>query len=229
MPVIRDSSLSLETSEVLRREGVREHYRLRGEIAASLHELLASVKNGHLLKPAIAYEFYPITGVRHDQLSLGGSAALRGSLLTSVLAEAKELTAVVCTIGPELEEKATDYFAKNEPLLGLLLDGIGSAAVDSLTQEVCRFTTHEASSRGYQASSPISPGMPGFPISEQWQVLELVPAAEIGVSLTPSGIMVPRKSASMVIGIGLQMMTWTQAEVCAHCNLKKTCLYRANA
>jgi len=42
---------------------------------------------------------------------------------------------------------------------------------------------HEASSRGYQSSNPLNPGMPGFPISEQWQMLELVPAEEIGVSL----------------------------------------------
>jgi hypothetical protein len=68
--------------------------------------------------------------------------------------------------------------------------------------------------------------MPGFPISEQWRLFELVPAEEIGVSLTPYGIMIPRKSISMVIGIGLQMTIWTQAEVCARCNLKETCLYR---
>ncbi len=57
------------------------------------------------------------------------------------------------------------------------------------------------------ASSPLSPGMPGFAILEQWQVFQLVSAEEIGVSLTSSGIMVPRKSVSMVIGIGPQMTT----------------------
>jgi len=38
--------------------------------------------------------------------------------------------------------------------------------------------------------------------------------------------MVPRKSISMVIGIGPQMTTWTKAEACASCNLSKTCRYR---
>jgi len=86
--------------------------------------------------------------------------------------------------------------------------------------------TAEASSRGYQASSPISPGMPGLSITEQWQLLKMVPAQKIGVSLTSSGTMVPRKSASMVIGIGPQMKTWTRAEVCGRCSLAKTCPYR---
>jgi hypothetical protein len=71
--------------------------------------------------------------------------------------------------------------------------------------------------------------MPGFPITEQWQMLNLVPAGEIGVSLTPIGMMMPRKSISMVIGMGSEMPTWTQAEVCARCNLRKTCPYKIHA
>jgi len=226
MPVIRGMSLSLDENEVLRREGIRQRSTLRLEIATVLHGLLASVDDLNLLEPAMAYESYRITEVRHDRLCLEGNVALRGSLLPSVVPQAKELAAVICTIGPKLEKEATDYFGKSEPLRGLLLDGIGSAAVDSLAQEVCRFMRHKASSRGYQTSSPLNPGMPGFPISEQWQMLKLVPAEEIGVSLAASGTMVPCKSISMVIGIGLQMTTWTQAEGCACCILNKTCRYR---
>jgi hypothetical protein len=94
------------------------------------------------------------------------------------------------------------------------------------TKEVCRFMMAEASSRGSQASSPISPGMPGLPIKEQWKLFEMVPTRDIGVSLTSAGIMVPRKSASMVIGMGPHMKTWTRTEVCAHCSLRETCAYR---
>jgi len=229
MPVKRNIPLSLEMNEVLRREGLREYSKLRPEMKALIRELLASMKNDHLLEPAIAYEIYSITEVRRDQLSLEGDVAVHGQLLPSILPDAKELAVVVCTIGPALEKQVKEYFDKKEPLRGVLLDGIGSAAVDSLAEEACKFTTGEALSRGYQASSPISPGMLGFPISEQWQLFELVPAEEIRVSLTPLGIMVPRKSVSMVIGIGPQMATWTRKEVCARCNLKKTCPYKIRA
>jgi hypothetical protein len=108
----------------------------------------------------------------------------------------------------------------------MLLDGIGSAAVDSLAEEFCGFVTNEASSRGYEAGGPINPGMPGFPITAQWRLLELVPAQEIGVSLTSSGMMIPRKSVSMVMGIGPQMAKWSRAEVCARCSLRETCHYK---
>ena len=111
----------------------------------------------------------------------------------------------------------------------LLETAVGSASTDTLTQEVCRLTRHGASLRGYQTSSPLSPGRPSFPLSEQWQLFKLVPAEEIGVRLNSTGFMVPRKSTSMVIGIGSQMTTWTEAEACARCNLSKTCRYRIRA
>jgi len=226
MPVIRDIPLSLKTSEVLRREGFSGYSKVRPEIKSLITELLAGVEKAHLLEPAVAYEIYPITEMSHSQVSLKGNLVLQCSLLFSLLPQAKELAIAVCTIGPRLEKQVTDYTNRGEPLRGMLLDGIGSAAVDSLTQEVCKFITSEASSRGYQASSPISPGMPGLPITEQWQLLEMVPAREVGISLTPLAIMSPRKSTSMVIGIGPQMKTWTQAEVCGRCNLRRTCPYK---
>ena len=229
MPIVSDISLTLEMNQVLRREGIREYSNLKPVIKNLISELLVSVRKLHLLEPAIAYEIYSVTEMNQDQLCLKGNVALHSPLFPSVLREAKELAAVVCTIGPKLETKVADYFAQNDPLRAILLDGIGSAAVDSLTQEVCKFMIYEASSCGYQASSSLSPGMPGFPISEQWKLFKLVPAEQIGVSLTPSGMMVPRKSVSMVIGIGPQMPTWTKAEVCTRCSLKKTCSYRTHA
>ena len=51
-------------------------------------------------------------------------------------------------------------------------------------------------------------------------------AEEIGMSLAASALMVPRKSASMVIGLGQKMTVRERGEACARCNLSKTCLYR---
>jgi hypothetical protein len=225
LPVIRDISLRLKTGEVLRRQGFRGHSKIRPEIKSIILELLATVKSTHLLEPAVAYEYYKVTGMSPSQVSLEGDKAIHGSLLHTVFPEAKELAIMVCTIGPKLEKQVTDYSKSGETLRSTLLDGIGSAAMDMLIPEACRRIASEISSRGYQASSPVSPGWPGLPITEQWNLFELVNTQEIGVSLTSSGIMVPRKSVSMVIGIGPQMATWTQAEVCARCNLRKTCPY----
>jgi hypothetical protein len=220
MPVIRGMPLSVETGKVLRRAGFK-YARATPDIESLALELIAGVDRAHLLEPAAAYEIYSVAEVGQQLFPEAGTIA-------SLLAGAKELAVVVGTIGPGLEEGVVDCFRRGEPLRGVLLDGIGSAAIDSLTEEVYRFLASEVSSRGYEVGSPINPGMPGLPITRQWQLFEMAPAWEIGVSLTPSGIMVPRKSTSMVLGIGPQMTKWTKAEVCASCSLSQTCSYKVS-
>jgi hypothetical protein len=227
MPVIRDIPLSLKTSEVLRRQGLGGGAKIRPEIKILIQELLASVKKARLLEPAVAYEYYTVSSINGSQISLDGDKAIRGPLLPAIFPEAKELAVLLCTIGSRLEKQVTDYSKSGETMRGMILDGIGSTAVDMVTPEVLRRLASEVSSRGYEISSPVNPGMPGFPLTEQWNLLGLVKADEIGVSLTASGVLVPRKSASMVMGIGPQMTRWTAAEVCARCSLRETCHYKA--
>jgi hypothetical protein len=228
MRVVRDIPLRLKTAEVLRRQGLRKGARVRPEIGLLIREVLSSLKKSRLLAPAAAYEYYVVRSMSGSQISLEGDKAIRGQLLPAIFPEAKELAPVVITIGAKLEKQVTGYSRSGETLRGMILDGIGSAAVDSLAPEVLRLIASEVSSRGYQISSPVYPGMPGFPLTEQWNLLGLVNADEIGVRLTASGVLVPRKSTSMVIGIGPHMTKWTQAEVCARCSLRETCHYRVS-
>jgi len=179
------------------------YYQIRPEIRTLIRKLLAYVKKSRLLEPTIAHQTYTISEQRGQQLSLEGKPGVHDSLLSSVLHRARELAVALCTIGPGLERQITDCTSQGEPLLGVLLDSIGSAAVDSLTEEVYKLIAEEASSRGYEVSDPINAGIPNLPISRQWQLLKLVPAEEIAVSLTSSEIMVPRKSVIIVIGVGL--------------------------
>jgi hypothetical protein len=226
MPVIRDISLNLKTREVLRRQGLGKGAKVRPEIKTLIRQLLASLKKARLLEPVVAYEYYMVSSMNGSQISLEGDKAIQGPLLPAIFPEAKELAVLLCTIGPRLEKQVTDYSKSGKTMRGMILDGIGSTAVDMLALEVLRRLASEASSRGYEISSPVNPGMPGFPLTEQWNLLELVNADEIGVRLTASGVLVPRKSSSMVIGIGPKMTRWTQAEVCARCSLRESCHYK---
>jgi len=226
MPVIRDIPLSLKVGAVLRRQGLGGKARVRPEIKSLIKELLASVESNHLLELAAAYEYYTITGMSGVQISLEGDKAVHGPALPALFPEARELAVIICTIGPKLEKQASDYTQNGEALRGMLLDGIGSAAVDMLIPEVIKPIAAKVASRGYEVSSPVNPGMPGFAMTEQWNLMELSQAHQIGVSLTQSGILIPRKSVSMVVGIGTKMTRWTQAQVCARCSLRETCLYK---
>jgi len=211
---------------VLSSPAIGKKSRLTPQIEIMVRELLAVVKSSRLLKPSIAYEIYSIVKIGDDLVRLENNATLHGSLFHSVLSGARKLTVAVYTIGSELEDIVTQDFKRNESLRGALLDGIGNAALELLKERVCKLIRGEAASYGYQSSSPISPGMPGFPLSEQGRLFELVPAQEIGLVLTPPGMMVPLKSISAAIGMGPQMPTWSQTEACTRCSSGKTCPYR---
>jgi hypothetical protein len=225
MPIISEIYLNLTQDEVLRREGFRGHARVRPEMQKQISELLETVSCSSLLQPTAAYEMYDIVNMKPDKTVLNNDASVNGTLLPSTFPEAGKLAVMVCTIGPELENRVTEYSKTGETLRAMLLDGIGSAAVDILAQESCHLIAGKAREDGLQAGSPVNPGMPDLPITEQQNILDLAHAGKIGVSLTSSGIMVPRKSTSVVIAIGSNTHTWTQEEVCDRCNLRETCMY----
>jgi cobalamin-dependent methionine synthase I len=225
MPVIHDIPIQLKKIDILRRQGFRGQKKVKDKIEEVIDELLDSLEKTQLLKAAAAYETYPIVEMQSNRIILEGGGVINGELIPGTFGEAVEITTMVCTIGPGLEKQVTKHSRRGEALRGTLLDGIGSAAVDTLAQEVCRSIAREAASRGLQAGSPVNPGMPGLPITEQSNLLALANAKEIGVSLTSSGIMVPRKSTSLIISIGGKMETWSQADICRSCNLAATCPY----
>jgi hypothetical protein len=230
MPVIRNIRISLDyDEEVLRRQGLGGRAEVRPEIKKVITELLAEVNEPGLLEPAVAYAIYPIAAMPPERIALEGDKAIEGPLLPAIFPEAKELVVLIVTIGSRLEKKVTDYTKGGKALRGMVLDGLGTAAVDRLVPEAMELIAAEVAARGYEISSPVNPGMPGFSMSEQWNLLELVPAKEIGVSLSASGVLIPRKSASMVLGIGPKMTRWTQAEVCGRCSMRKSCPYRVKS
>ena len=136
------------------------------------------------------------------------------------------MESLVATIGPDLEAVVSAYFNSGRRLKALILDAMGSSTMENMRFGIRDIIGKEAAKRGYIASSPVSPGGPSWPLSEQFKLFTLAPAGEIGVYLTESGMMVPQKSTSMVFGLGEDMPTWSPTERCDMCPRGATCPYR---
>jgi hypothetical protein len=68
--------------------------------------------------------------------------------------------------------------------------------------------------------------MVGWPVSEgQRQLFDLLNWEEIGVTLLPTGMMMPRKSLTQVIGRGRDVSA--DGEPCDYCSMGERCLYRS--
>ena len=177
-----------------------------------------------LLRPVVASANFAVTEFRHERLRLGEAGHLSGPLVAEHLHAAQSVTVAVCSIGPALEEAASECFSE-DPALSVALDALGSAAVDLLGTAVCQRVDLRAEAAGLRTTVPLSPGLVGWPVAAgQRQIFALLDTAAAGVTLTGGSMMVPKKSTSMVIGIGPDVEH--AGESCDYCSMAETCRYR---
>ena len=184
----------------------------------------ALAESNHLLEPQVLVKELEVTGFSHDNLQLNEGKKISGSLVSGHLAGAKYISAVVCTVGSKIDKFATEAM-EEDIVLGLAIDGVGSAAVEALANGVCREIELEAAVKDYQSTIPLSPGMIGWGVEDgQPLIFDLLDPDEIGVKLTPSCLMVPRKSLSMIMGIGPGINSGER--ICDYCAMRETCRYQ---
>ena len=223
MTVLTDWNFTLSADDVLRGQGA-DPETVRAKKPALLKAASAALHAGFTkLRPVAAIHNAKVVEHRHERILLEGGKELVSPLAAHHLAGAKQVVLVVCTIGPELEKLASSWMDE-KPLLGLALDGLGNAAVEILAQQVCGRIGKQAQAKGLQASTPLSPGEPDWPVEVgQPQIFALLDPSQAGVTFSSGGMMIPQKSISFVIGIGSAM---AQTQLCEVCSLKETCRYR---
>ena len=184
----------------------------------ALHESLS------LLVPKVIYQEFTVEGIQHERLILQGGRKIDSKLLVQHLAGASRVIVILATIGDELEEQVSKIWDSNM-VYALALDGAGSASVEALANAACLYFEKQAAEDGLQASIPFSPGMVDWSVSDgQPQIFHLLGEAGSIVNLTPSYIMIPRKSLTMVMGIGADLKS--SGRTCDYCTMRGTCRYQ---
>ncbi len=161
----------------------------------------------------------PANGNQHVSLNLGPHA----DLMT-----AAELALVsVVTIGGELNRQVDALNKAGEFLGAYLIDSIGVVALAEVGKTVRRYAEEQAAARGWGVSAALAPGsLQGWPIEGQFDLCSLLPLDEIDVRLNESGVLVPFKSASSLIGTGRRYRSQKVGSVCRFCMRADTCWRR---
>ena len=139
---------------------------------------------------------------------------------------ASDLTVAVCTAGQPISDRVAYYQQEKRLFEGMMLSDLGSWAVDSVRQQLCRLLEEEAAQNGLRTSTPMSPGESEWSVADQEVIFQLVDGAQIGVSLTAQMVMYPLKSLSVIIGSGTQPMGIEDGDSCMFCAMKDRCRYR---
>ncbi len=221
MEIVLDLELQLERGRVLQALGVPPE---RADKQLELVEGLLP-RGRDLIEPVILYDLFPVEEVRPGEVVLK-EATLRSKGLARLWTQACEIALILCTIGPALDEQVSAYFVASDPLRGLVLDGIGTAALEELAEEACRLIAEVAKGKGWEASAPLSPGNLDWGLEEQQIFFDLLPAEEIGLRLKESYQMAPLKSLSLAMGLGEEVLPSIEESPCTYCSLGKRCRYR---
>jgi hypothetical protein len=116
-----------------------------------------------------------------------------------VFKDAEKVAICLCTIGTELEEEVKKLMKINEMTRALILDALGSEAAEEVAIQSDRKLAEKAREMNLWPSKRYSPGYGKWDVKEQRFIFKLLPAADIGVRLTDSFMMIPRKSISFRI------------------------------
>ena len=218
------SDLKLDTDAVLRGQGADPQI-IRGRRPSLVTVAGQALEKGYpLLEPRVIQRRMQVQSLRHEKLILESGFSIQGAWISSFLAPAEYVIAIICTVGEKIDQVASQVM-QNDMLLGLALDGVGSAGVESLAQLVCKQVEDLAAAEGKQTSVPLSPGMLNWSVDEGQPILfEMCSPSQIGVELNSSFMMKPRKSLSLLVGVGAHM--GIKGSSCDYCAMQGTCKYR---
>jgi hypothetical protein len=196
-----------------------------GTARATVQEALDRLPD--LISPVLTYRFYAIERVEDGAVHLASGQTLAMGAPADLLLPAEEALVAACTIGPDLDLAVQACFAQGKALLGLTLDAAGVAAVGKVIETAFRLAEERAGSRGCGVSPCLSPGsVDGWPLSGQKDLCELLPVQEIGLSLNENGLLIPYKSASLVVGMGPGYEEHAVGSLCHLCALAPRCRHR---
>ena len=153
--------------------------------------------------PCTTYTILDVEFVLGTRAFLEGYVAFDSKVVSQLLRNCQKVALFVATIGDELEYVACRLAEDGLLLQSAVLDSIGSSAVEQAANFLHERIIDTAELQGLVASKRrFSPGYCDWNVDQQAQLFEALDAGSVGVELTETCLMLPRKSISGIVGIG---------------------------
>ena len=221
--VLDDVPLRVDRDEVLRFQGYKKGVDVPDAAVLALFEEALRLGES-LIEPRVVYRTVKVTVQGADLLEAGGQS-LHIPEIGRLWGSLEEIGAGICTIGEPLERRVRELWEERELPLAVMLDSVGSAAVESLAEYTNDLLCQTAIPAGVKVTNRISPGYAGWDTAEQLALFALCPGEPIGVMLNESCVMTPGKSISFLVGVGPNARVDHYFTQCRRCWMRD-CAYR---
>ena len=221
MPIYNAPLTAIDRRETLRYAGLAKKNSFAPELVeTALEEALL------LVMPQSVWEIYNYNADAQKILA-AHPLRLTGEKIGGHLAACEKIVVLCATVGEDIERAVTEHFARGEYTLAVLLDAAATAAVEQTADATEEIIGQTAKKRGLKMRTRFSPGYGDWPLTEQRSILPLAGGDKIGVTLTESLMLMPRKSITAVIGLSREPQGIAPVTRCAACN-KTDCPSRQN-
>ena len=181
----------IDKSEVLRYLGHTNQF-IDLNLNTLLDECILEIKE--LASKRFVYDTYDIKIKDHSIVLKNTILIMESKDIVNHLAKSDKCVLMATSLGLEVDMRIAFYF-KTNITKGLILDACASTAIEALCHEVEEIIRQEACDQGYHITSRFSPGYGDLPLTLQKPIAKVLGTyAKIGLTVTDSSIMLPRKS-----------------------------------
>lgn len=137
--------------------------------------------------------------VRESDVSFSNGFNIKSTKFAAWAARCNRIYVFVVTAGVLFSERTSQLIKGENLSMALIADAVGSAAAEACAREANRFIV--SLEKGKKLTKRYSPGYGDWDIVSNRELLQLLEADKIGITVNEGGLMQPEKSVSAAIGI----------------------------
>lgn len=169
---------------------------------------------------------FSITHTKEGVRLNGTGLTLVGKDIAALLTDSASCIVLAATLGLSCDE----LIRQAEPVdmaYALMLDAFAGAAVENLCDQVQTALANRFAEKNLFLTRRYSPGYGDLPISLQKPLCAALDTTRrIGLTVSGSGILIPRKSVTAIIGLSTTPPPEHKTHDCANCNMSDHCPYK---
>jgi len=213
--------MKIDKGEVLRYLGYKNQL-IDEKLTVLIDECIGEVID--ISRGKYVYNIFDIKKESEGILLLDTVLYLRGKNIYEHLKESERCALLAVTLGLEMDKRIA-FYSKFNITKAVIMDACASTAVEALCDIVQCEIEETAGESGLYITKRYSPGYGDFLIEQQRGIINILDCErKIGLTLTDSFLMLPRKSVTAVIGLGKSSKVENE-EKCKGCSMKN-CIYR---
>jgi hypothetical protein len=154
-----------------------------------------------LVEPRVFFTSRAVDRLEATSLSLAGGPTFTGHCFAAHLTGTRDVICWVATLGPALDDRATELADGNALLEAVFLESAGWLAVEDALRDFRADLTSRLRPRRLRPGPRLGPGYLDWSLAEQAVFFSLFAGASMPVSINDACVMIPRKSISGLFGL----------------------------